>query len=75
MKNKRLTYEQRMDKEIAQVVELMKRDFPAAVDWAAIEGHLPANGDEYFILDDNDNWIATISAKRLTGYWNDIEGV
>jgi hypothetical protein len=56
-----------LEKELKQVLKLIKRDFPKAVDYNYI------NDDNIEILDKDDVRIATINEKRLTGYWNEIE--
>jgi hypothetical protein len=57
----------RMDAEIAQVVEQMKRTWPKATDFHVTEE------EEVQILDEKDNVIAVITTSRLDDYYNQAE--
>jgi hypothetical protein len=57
-----------IEKEIAGIVKLMRRDFPKAADWNA------QDDGTYEILDRNDKRLAVITERQLTRYWNIAEG-
>jgi hypothetical protein len=63
--------DEKMDKEVASVIEIMKEDYPEAHDFDAHGATLRLYAD---ITDKDDNIIATISERQLTRYWNLMEG-
>lgn len=60
--------EARMDREIAAVIDIMKQEWPACVDY-----NQPDDGPVQ-ILDANGGIITTITSDRLDEFWNLSEG-
>lgn len=64
----------RMDKELQEVIEVMKMDYPKCVDYNAM-GKTDKDGEDLFeLLDAKDKRIAVITGSQVTRYWNIMEG-
>lgn len=66
---KKETDDERIDREIKAVIEIIKSDYPNASDYNVIEG-----SEDVEILDKDDRRIAVINTWKLTRYWNLMEG-
>lgn len=64
----------RMDKELQEVIKVMQEDYPKCADYSAI-GKTDKNGEDLFeLLDVKDKRIAIITESEVTRYWNIMEG-